>query len=173
MAIKPIQFKRILYTTDLSDNALHAFSYAVSLASAYGASITVLHVLSDPARIEALLAGILMEDQWQVIKERHIKEARESLVGKRRDRAMIQDALSQFTENLQKDGALPVFEMDEVLVVWGDPVEQILKIAAERNSDLIILGTHGHILIEDVLGTTARSVTRLSRVPVLTVPLNN
>ena len=41
------EIKKILYTTDLSQNARHAFSYAASIANRYGAGVTILHVLED------------------------------------------------------------------------------------------------------------------------------
>jgi len=37
MNLQNIQIKKILYATDLSENAVHAFSYAVSFANTYGA----------------------------------------------------------------------------------------------------------------------------------------
>ena len=46
MELPNIQIKKILYATDLSENAVHAFAYAVSLANLYGAGITILHVLA-------------------------------------------------------------------------------------------------------------------------------
>ena len=39
------EIKKILYTTDLSKNARHAFSYAASIANRYDAGVTILHVL--------------------------------------------------------------------------------------------------------------------------------
>jgi len=42
------EFKRILYPTDMSETSNHAFSYAVSLANRYDASITIFHVLMNP-----------------------------------------------------------------------------------------------------------------------------
>jgi nucleotide-binding universal stress UspA family protein len=39
--------KKILYATDLSENARHAFGYAVSLANRYDAGIIVLHVVEE------------------------------------------------------------------------------------------------------------------------------
>jgi len=41
------EIRKILYATDLSENARHAFGYAVSLANRYGAGITIMHVLGD------------------------------------------------------------------------------------------------------------------------------
>ena len=46
--------KRILYTTDLSQNAAHAFRYAISFSKKFDAEIVLLHVLeelSEDARI--------------------------------------------------------------------------------------------------------------------------
>ena len=37
--------KKILYSTDLSENARYCFGYAASLAHRYDALITILHVL--------------------------------------------------------------------------------------------------------------------------------
>ena len=39
--------KMILYATDLSESARHAFGYAASLADRYGAKIVILHVIED------------------------------------------------------------------------------------------------------------------------------
>ena len=47
MNLPDIQIKKILYATDLSETAVHSFSYAVSLANIYGAGITILHVLAE------------------------------------------------------------------------------------------------------------------------------
>ena len=41
------EIKKILYSTDLSENSKFAFSYAASLANRYDAAITILHVLKD------------------------------------------------------------------------------------------------------------------------------
>ncbi len=47
MNLPNIQIKKILYATDLSETAVHAFSYALSLAVVYDAGITMLHVVSE------------------------------------------------------------------------------------------------------------------------------
>ncbi|HEY2170222.1 MAG TPA: universal stress protein [Candidatus Angelobacter sp.] len=43
----PLAFKRILVPTDLSDESLRSLAIVVRLATAYGASVTVLHVLPE------------------------------------------------------------------------------------------------------------------------------
>ena len=61
---------------------------------------------------------------------------------------------------------------DRVLVMRGNPVDQIVEQAEERNCDLIVMGSHGHgNLTEAMLGSTARRVLRKSRIPVLVVRL--
>lgn len=171
MKVKPAQIKRILYTTDLSDTSLHAFSYAVSMANCYKASITILHVLIDNSSIEPYLINVLDEDQLLAIKERQRDEVREALIGKSRENVIAEEALSQFAENVNTDSALLSFEMDEVLVLRGDPAEKILEVSKEHGFDIIVMGTHGHSFIEDILGSTVRKVTRQATIPVLSVPL--
>ncbi len=173
MKVKPVNLKKILYTTDLSDTALHAFSYAVSLANSYGAGITLLHVLHESKDFKGFLHGILDEEQIKAIQERKqedINEARQALIGKSRDNIIAEEALSQFAEDVQKNPETSTFNVDEVVVLEGDPAEKILETAREKNADLIVMGTHGHGLLSE-LGSTARKVTRQSEIPVLSVRL--
>jgi len=171
MKIKPVEIKKILYTTDLSDTSLHAFSYAASLANLYNATITILHVMAKNINIEPHLAGILDEAQWEEIRKRHHNELRDALIGKSRQEYVAEDALDQFAKNVKTDSSQLSFEVDEILVINGDPSEKILKVAKDYNFDLIVMGTHGHSLVADILGSTARRVTRRSEIPVLSVRL--
>ena len=41
------EIKKILFPTNLSRSARHAFEYAVSIANRYGATITLLHVMEE------------------------------------------------------------------------------------------------------------------------------
>jgi len=171
MKIKPVEIKKILYTTDLSDTSLHAFSYAASLANLYNATITILHVMNKNINIEPHLAGILDEAQWEEIRKRHRNELRDALIGKSRQEHMTEDALEQFTQNVKTDSSQLTFDVDEILVIKGDPSEKILETAKSHNFDLIVMGTHGHSLVADILGSTARRVTRRADIPVLSVRL--
>lgn len=173
MKTKKIDIKNILYTTDLSDTALHAFSYAASLANLYGAAITVLHVMGEYEydAVKHELSGLLSPEQWRSIKAHHEQDARASLVGKRRDNVMIRDALVQFTEDTRQPDAGA--QSDEVLVLYGDPVDKvILETAKQRNADMIVMGMHGHGLIREIVGTTTSKVLRKAKIPVLTVRLD-
>jgi nucleotide-binding universal stress UspA family protein len=173
MKLPKVEVKKILYATDLSENARYAFAYAVSLADLYNAAITFIHVLPEvPDLLDKSVIGYISEDRWEEIKSQNVDEAREALIGKRRDRLVLRDALHQFSENVKASHEGDGFVTDDIIVERGNPVEQILKQAEEKNCDLIVMGTHGHGTLADVMmGSTARRVLRRSKKPVLVVRL--
>ena len=171
MILPNIKIKNILYATDLSESAVHAFSYAVSLANKYGAGITILHVLAEfPA--EEFISKMINTDTWNEIKMRHYSEARDKLIGKKRDHIALREVLQAFSEEVKADAEDQAFVTDEVIIKSGSPAEVIVQTAQEQNCDLIIMGTHGHGAIADVLiGSTAKWVVRHSPIPVLVIRL--
>jgi len=171
MKLSNIQIKKILYATDLSESAVHAFSYAVSLANMYGAGITILHVLAEfPG--EEFIANMINTDTWQEIKNRHYSEARDQLIGKKRDNVALKEVLQAFSEEAKADAKDQTFVTDEVLIKHGTPAEVIVETAQGQNYDLIVMGTHGHGVMADVLiGSTAKWVLRRSPIPVLIIRL--
>ncbi len=173
MKLPEVKIKKILYSTDLSESARYAFAYAVSLANLYGAKITFLHILPEvPDMLDHQVIGYIDADRWKEIKQAHYNEAREALIGKRRDHVVIGEVLHQFSEDAKQAKTDEAFDTDEIVVERGNPVEQILKQAEERNCDLIVMGTHGQGTLADVmLGSTARRVIRRSPKPVLVVRL--
>ncbi len=173
MDLPKVDVKKILYATDLSENARYAFAYAVSLANLYKASVTMVHVLPEvPALLDQSVIGYISEERWQAIKSEQMDEAKEALIGKRRDHLAIKEALHQFSEDVKQEQPGDGFTTDDIIVQRGNPVEEIIKSAEESNCDLIVMGTHGQSTLEDVmLGSTARRVIRRSKVPVLVVRL--
>ncbi len=173
MDLPKVDVKKILYATDLSENARYAFAYAVSLANLYKASVTMVHVLPEvPALLDQSVIGYISEERWQAIKSEQMDEAKEALIGKRRDHLAIKEALHQFSEDVKQQQAGDGFTTDDIIVQRGNPVEEIIKSAQEIKCDLIVMGTHGQSTLEDVmLGSTARRVIRRSKVPVLVVRL--
>ena len=166
-----IQIKRILYATDLSETSVHAFSYAVSPANIYGASITILHVLAEfPG--EEFVMNMINTDTWEEIKSRHYSEARNQLIDKKRDHVALKEVLEAFSEEAKADAEDQTFGTDEILIKAGLPAEIIVQTAKERNCDLLVMGTHGQGVIADVLiGSTVKWVVRQSPIPVLVIRL--
>jgi len=173
MDLPKVEVKKILYATDLSESARYAFAYAVSLADLYNAAITMIHVLPEvPDILDKNIIGYISADRWEEIKSQNVDEAREALIGKRRDHLAIRDALHQFSQNVKESHEGKGFVTDDIVVLRGNPVEQILAQAEEKNCDLIVMGTHGHGTLADVMmGSTARRVLRRSTKPVLVVRL--
>ena len=168
-----VDVKKILYATDLSENARYAFAYAVSLADLYNAAITIIHVLPEvPELLDQSVIGYISAERWEEIKSQQMDEAKEALIGKRREHLAIKEALHQFSEDVKQQQEGADFTTDEIVVERGNPVEEIIKNAEERNCDLIVMGTHGQGTLADVmLGSTAQRVIRRSKIPVLVVRL--
>jgi nucleotide-binding universal stress UspA family protein len=56
------------------------------------------------------------------------------------------------------------------VIAEGDPVTEILRVAAEERADFIVLGTHGRTGLQRLLmGSVAENVTRRARCPVVAV----
>ena len=71
--------------------------------------------------------------------------------------------LERRTRELTTEG----FSCAAVLAL-GEPTDEIIKLAREKNVDLIAMTTHGHRLISDILyGATADKVRHAVDVPVL------
>ena len=173
MNLPDIQIKKILYATDLSQNAYHAFAYAVSLASRYGAELSMLHVIEDIPDFDNKVVGYISQQGWEEIKQRHEDEARSSLTGKlMQNRGPIEDLLGQLSNDARGNLPEQAFKTGEILVKRGNPVEQILKQVNAKDFDLIVMGTHGHGVFADaMMGSTSRRVLRRCLKPVLVVRL--
>jgi len=173
MKLPKIEVKNILYATDLSENARFAFAYAVSLADLYNATITFIHILPEvSSRLDKRVIGYISEERWAEIKAQNVAEARDAIIGKRHDHLTIRDAVHLFSENVKESREGESFVTDDIIVVRGNPVEEILNFSEEKKCDLIVMGTHGQGTLADaMMGSTARRVLRRSPKPVLVVRL--
>jgi ACR3 family arsenite transporter len=170
MNLPNIQIKKILYATDLSESAVHAFSYAISFAGAYDAGITMLHVVSESSS-EQFISSMISSKTLREIKDRHYSEARENMIGKRREYAAIKDVLHAFSEEVNANNSHS-FSTEGILIEEGPPAETIVKTAKSQDCDLIVMGTHGQGGITELLtGSTAKKVIKLSSIPVLVIQL--
>ncbi len=168
-----VDIKRILYATDLSENARYAMAYAVSLANTYGAQIVILHVIDEtPDYVDAGVEGYIGADEWEAIKKRNLDETRDILIGKKRDNQMLHEVLEQFCQKLRPGTNDHEAAMDETIIEVGNPVVKILETAEEKKCDLIVMGTHGRgALLDAMMGSTTNRVTRRAKLPVLSVRL--
>ena len=157
------KIKKILYTTDLSENARHAFGYAASLANRYDAGVTILHVLEDISpTTDSLVINIIGEDKWKDLRGRNEKEVIDT----------IQSRLTKFCDDVQADLPSCPFITDKIKVKIGSPVDEILLEVENNSYDMVVMGAHGQgILADTLMGSVSRRVVRRCKTSVLVVRL--
>ena len=163
--------RKILFATDLTKPAHHAYDYAMSIAGRFGASITLLYVMEEPSHSYSdQLKEFLGEERWKSVQDSHEDHARQILIGKRREATMIREALGEFTEAARKNLEVVQSVEAEVIVTSGNVVDEILSEAKSRKADLIVMGYHVRgKLGETILGSTTRRILRHCHIPVMMV----
>jgi len=151
--------KKILYATDLSDSARHAFGYAADLAQRYDAMMTVLYVMENISYyVEAQVKETIGQKEWDRIKSERLD--------------YVTQRIKLKIEDFCKEVGSPHRLVEDIRVTKGNPPEEILKASKNINADMIVMGSYGHNILEDVLiGSTARKVVKHSGIPVLVVRL--
>lgn len=155
--------KNILYATDLSDNAGHAFRYAIFLAKKTGAHVHILHVverLSNDAKI-TLRSYVLDENEREKILYERVDRAKE----------LLDQRLKEFWKQLDVKDRGVEKQIASVNVCESYPVEEILKQAETLGCDIIVMGTHEKGFVRTFLGSVAKSVLYSSRIPTFIIPI--
>lgn len=164
------EIKKVLFTSDLTDNSKHAFAYAASLASRFCAKMVFLYVMED---VPHSAKGFLDQEILNQIRNRALDSAKHSLVGKRRDMATIQSELNRFCELAQKEpqGDSQFFVTSEVVVTEGNVVDEILRTAEAYECDTIVMGSDRHgAFTRAMLGSVVNGVLRRSNRLVVVAP---
>ena len=153
----------ILFATDLSENANRALGYAVSIANAYNAGLTVLHVFSKlPPNADLLLVSLLGYASIEELRQKSESQLKER----------IRSRLEQFCGEIAKSMPACRFLLRKVIVETGDAKERILHHARTGGYDALVMGSRGHGLIQEILlGGTFRKVLRDCPIPVFVVPI--
>lgn len=145
----PVLYRRILCPVDFSDSSLHALTYAISLAQEADGQLTVLHVVApefESAPDIEYEAGMAIGD---------FLKQRESAMQRR-----LQEVVA---------GA-PEFCHVESLMTRGKPWREVLRVAEEQQSDLIVMGVQGRGAAGLLFfGSTTQHVVRHASSPVLTL----
>ncbi|MGC8884304.1 MAG: universal stress protein [Bryobacteraceae bacterium] len=136
-------FRNILFPTDFSENASHAFLHLEHIVREASSRVTLLHV-QDRSRVE-----------------RHLKHRLEEF------NQIDAERLAGMKLRLEQCGA----EAVSVEIPYGLPVEEILKLARSGDFSLIVMGAQGRGFFSEIfLGSVANQVARLAPLPVLLVP---
>jgi nucleotide-binding universal stress UspA family protein len=140
-----LRLKNILFATDFSACSETAVPYLQSIASRFGSTVHVLHVLPPEAHLEVPLDPL----PAKLDKERQVAE---QLMA----RFLVRNPLKGVSH--------------EVLVERGPLWHVIESVLREKQVDLIVVGTHGRRGLKKlVLGSVAEEIFRRARCPVLTI----
>ena len=138
-------YKHILYATDFSKNSLFIEKKVVKLSEQLQSKISVIHVVNFQSTVWAGGGYIVLAE----LDEENMKNS--------------DKALASFKDRIP----------DEMLAnthsVQGSPKQEIVNYALEIGADLIVLGSHGHYKVSDILGTTASGVLHKANCDVLVI----
>jgi nucleotide-binding universal stress UspA family protein len=117
------------------------------------------HVRELAGRLQSQLLLVHVADGWVArnFEQLNLAESEEM----KADRAYLEQTASEL-----KARGISV----TTRLALGNPPEQIVKIGAEEQCDLIAMGGHGHRLVSDLLlGSTIHEVRHTTAIPVLVV----
>jgi nucleotide-binding universal stress UspA family protein len=149
--LRPLDFKRILFATDLSASSKDGFRYALELARKVDSRLVVAHVM----------------DERPVVTYETPEVAAASDAERRRAIEEAADRFAEFEVEAIRKGVKIETKLSE-----GIPASTLLKTAEKNDIDLIILTVERKGLIERaILGSTAEPIIREAHVPVLSIPV--
>lgn len=144
------RLRQILLPTDFSGCANYALSYAAAIAHATGARIVCVHV------VETVVPAVGYAGLAEPMPIADISE-------------QLEDSAERELPRLTDCEELNGLEVEEV-IVHGDPAAEIVRVAEEREADLIVISSHGRTgLGRMIFGSTAEAVVRHASCPVLVV----
>ena len=148
----PVLYKRILCPLDFSDPSSHALEYAMSLAQKTDGRLSVLHVVSHEFENTGDIASNV---QGGMTVGEFLREREETLYRRLQSAESVATAVCSV----------------ESILTYGKPWREILRVAEERQSDVIVMGIHGRDAADQrFFGSTAQHVVREASRPVLSVP---
>lgn len=145
--------KNLLVPVDFSDSTAHVIAVTESMARAFQAKVWILHCVTDYSNV-----GYFIGEMAMYVPNPEIP--------------MSQQFPEEHRRLLNLNSSLVSSGIDaEPLLVTGAAVDAILEAAEHHMIDLIIIGSHGHgALYELVVGTVTKSVIQRSGRPTLVVP---
>lgn len=143
-----LSIQNILVPIDFSVHSKNALRYAVSMAEQYAASLHLIYVIEPmiyPADLgfgQVVMPGV--EEELRIKSENELQNLIEREIG----------------------GGIKA----DSVVRLGKPHQEILREVDEKKIDLVVLASHGHTGVEQILfGSTAMRIVRLAKCPVLTI----
>ncbi len=140
-------YQHILVAVDLTEECDPVMQRAQKLAASSGARLSVVHIVEPMAM--AFGGDVPMD--LSMLQQQQFDQARERL--------------DKFA------GKYPALGSDQCHLAYGQPRQEIHRLATEQQCDLIIVGSHGRHGLALLLGSTANDVLHGAPCDVLAVRL--
>ncbi|WP_276299326.1 universal stress protein [Halorussus lipolyticus] len=135
-------YETVLLPTDGSEAMETVVEHARDVAERRNADVHVLYVVDDRA--------------FLTLDDERVPE--------------VTDELHEEGERATDETAAQFEDVDVTTEIrQGNPADEILSAADDRDADLVVMGTHGADPTRNMLGSVSQKVVTLSSVPVLTV----
>ncbi|QBG48421.1 universal stress protein [Verrucomicrobia bacterium S94] len=154
----------MLVAVDFSQSTDSVLKEAAGLAGKLKTKLYVLHAVGDDPAARVYQTSSFSDYAPEVVSLPGDVQLARNLSAEELKRE--HNELLNISANLRRNGT-----QAQALLVKGDPAEMILQKAKELESDMIILGSHGHGLLHKAfLGSVSEAVIRHAECNVLIVP---
>ncbi|MDG9929957.1 MULTISPECIES: universal stress protein [unclassified Pseudomonas] len=140
-------YQHILIAVDLTDECHPVAERALAIAASNGAKVSLVHIVEPMAM--AFGGDVPMD--LSMLQQQQFDQAREHL--------------ETFA------GRYPQLGADQRHLAYGQPRQEIHRLAEEQGCDLIVVGSHGRHGLALLLGSTANDVLHSAPCDVLAVRL--
>jgi nucleotide-binding universal stress UspA family protein len=155
--------KKILFATTLEPDTRPVTRMAATMAVQFKAKVMMVFATEPLGSYgSAILESYLTKEQINELEQKGQEELDKT----------IETKIKNFFDEEMLTGPEYKKILDKVIVKHANPVDLILGSAEKYDADLIVIGKVKHKTVEKVFtGSVARKVVKLSKIPVLVVPL--
>jgi manganese transport protein len=141
--LKPAPFRRVAVALDFSGKDQRLLAESLRVVDRSKTELTLIHVVESPV---AHTLGLDAED-IETLKDR--------------------DHLAGFAKQMQRAGIRAKWRLES-----GDPVSGLARAINEMNADMVIVGSHGHAGVSDLIqGTVISNLRHQIKARMMIVPL--
>ncbi|MEH6457641.1 MAG: universal stress protein [Cocleimonas sp.] len=138
-------YRHILYATDFSKASLSTERKVAEMSKQLNAQLSIIHVVNFGSTVWMGGGGYFVLAQHDDETIDNSKKALEAC----KDRITV--------------------DLRHTHTVQGSPKQEIVNYAEQIGADLVVLGSHGHRQVSDLLGTTATGVLHKAKCDVLVI----
>jgi nucleotide-binding universal stress UspA family protein len=153
---------RILCATNLSNQSISTYRYALQKARENNAKIMVCHIISQRSiKAEKRLAYLLNETRKDIVKEKTYSAFRR-----------MREQLNALFKKELKDHPASADLIEHLLVYHGDVAEELVEKANRFGCDAMVLGSHSNSILTRIFSDgTTQEILKLTQKPVFIVSL--